>query len=266
MKSYISSMGYRSIPVGYSAADVEDNRYEMATYMNCGSDDQRSDFFAFNDYSWCDPSSSFQISGWDQKVKQYSSYSIPLFLSEYGCIKSTRNFQEVPVLYGPQMTSVYSGGLVYEYSEEGSGYGLVNINGNSVSETPDFTALGSQFSKVNPSGDGGYKADGAPSKCPTRSPTWEVTEFTGSDLPSIPEGAVQYMSKGAGKAPGLNGPGSQNAGGTSTGTASAGSGAMATASGSSIAVPNMRPDSTMMPFLACGATLFFSTLFGATLL
>lgn len=77
MKQYIGSMGYRAIPVGYSAADVESNRFEMASYMNCGTDDQRSDFFAFNDYSWCDPS-SYQQSGWDQKVKQYADYSIPL--------------------------------------------------------------------------------------------------------------------------------------------------------------------------------------------
>ncbi len=62
-RQYIGSRGYRSIPVGYSAADVESNRYEMASYMNCGTADQRSDFFAFNDYSWCDPSSSYTISG-----------------------------------------------------------------------------------------------------------------------------------------------------------------------------------------------------------
>lgn len=77
MRQYIAAQGYRKIPVGYSAADVESNRYEMATYMNCGTDDQRSDFFAFNDYSWCDPS-SFQQSGWNQKVQQYGNYSIPI--------------------------------------------------------------------------------------------------------------------------------------------------------------------------------------------
>lgn len=77
MKQYIGSMGYRAIPVGYSAADVESNRYDMAQYMNCGTDDQRSDFYAFNDYSWCDPS-SFTTSGWSQKVEQYGNYSIPL--------------------------------------------------------------------------------------------------------------------------------------------------------------------------------------------
>jgi 1,3-beta-glucanosyltransferase GAS5 len=77
MRQYIASRGYRSIPVGYSAADVESNRLEMAQYMNCGTDDERSDFFAFNDYSWCDPS-TFQKSGWDQKVQKFSNYSIPL--------------------------------------------------------------------------------------------------------------------------------------------------------------------------------------------
>jgi hypothetical protein len=77
MKAYIKARSYRAIPVGYSAADVEDNRYQMATYMNCGGSDVRSDFFAFNDYSWCDPS-SFQISGWDQKVALFSNYSLPI--------------------------------------------------------------------------------------------------------------------------------------------------------------------------------------------
>lgn len=77
MRQYIGSRGYRSIPVGYSAADVEANRYDMATYMNCGTDDQRSDFYSFNDYSWCDPS-SFQGSGWSEKVQQYGNYSLPL--------------------------------------------------------------------------------------------------------------------------------------------------------------------------------------------
>ncbi len=77
MRQYIGSRGYRQIPVGYSAADVNENRMEMAQFMNCGTDDERSDFFAFNDYSWCDPS-SFTQSGWDQKVKNFTSYGIPI--------------------------------------------------------------------------------------------------------------------------------------------------------------------------------------------
>lgn len=77
MKLYRNSRGMRDIPIGYSAADVEQNRYQTATYLNCGPDCQRSDFFSFNDYSWCSPS-SFTISGWAAKVKQYTGYGIPL--------------------------------------------------------------------------------------------------------------------------------------------------------------------------------------------
>lgn len=77
MKQYIGNRGYRKIPVGYSAADIDDNRVEAAQYMNCGTDDERSDFFAFNDYSWCDPS-TFETSTWQQKVQAFSNYSIPI--------------------------------------------------------------------------------------------------------------------------------------------------------------------------------------------
>ena len=77
MRSYINARKYRKIPVGYSAADVSENRQEMAAYMNCGPDGARSDFFAFNDYSWCDPD-TFEKTDWSQKAKNFSSYSIPL--------------------------------------------------------------------------------------------------------------------------------------------------------------------------------------------
>lgn len=47
MRQYIKERKYRAIPVGYSAADVSQNRMQLAAYMNCGTDDERSDFFAF---------------------------------------------------------------------------------------------------------------------------------------------------------------------------------------------------------------------------
>lgn len=76
IKNYLRSRGLRRVPVGYSAADVSSNRKETADYFNCGSDDMRSDFFAFNDYSWCN--TDFQESGWDQKVKTFSDYGLPI--------------------------------------------------------------------------------------------------------------------------------------------------------------------------------------------
>ncbi|GAB7350395.1 hypothetical protein MBLNU459_g1016t1 [Dothideomycetes sp. NU459] len=234
LKQYRDSRGYRAIPIGYSAADVDSNRYEMAEYMNCGTDDQRSDFFAFNDYSWCDPSSYTQ-SGWSQKVAQYGNYSIPLFLSEYGCITNDRTFQEVTALYNTEMTGVYSGGLVYEYSQEDNGYGLVTISGSSVSTNSDFTALKSQLAaNPAPTGDGGYSTNGTASSCPASSDTFELTSFTGEELPAMPSGASKYLTSGAGSGPGLKGDGSQNAGGGSSSTATPGSGsATVTAGGSS---------------------------------
>jgi 1,3-beta-glucanosyltransferase GAS5 len=218
VRAYIQARNYRAIPVGYSAADVDSNRYQMATYMNCGPDAVRSDFFAFNDYSWCDPS-SFQKSGWDQKVKQYNNYSIPLFLSEYGCNTNTRKFEEVASLYSVDMTGVYSGGLVYEYSQEGNNYGLVDISGSNVNERDDFGALQQAYQNTpNPSGDGGYKSSGGASVCPPASSTWNVTN---SDLPVMPANAQKYFTSGAGSGPGNKGnTGSQTAGTPSTGFAS----------------------------------------------
>ncbi|KAH9210008.1 glycoside hydrolase family 72 protein [Leptodontidium sp. 2 PMI_412] len=234
MKQYIGSRGYRAIPVGYSAADVAENQEIMANYMNCGTDDQRSDFYAINDYSWCDPS-SFTTSGWDTLVANYTGYGIPLFMSEFGCITNTRTFEEVAALYNASMASVFSGGLVYEYSEEGNGYGLVTIDGDSVSTNSDFNYLSSAYAKAtNPSGDGGATSTSAATTCPTESSNWDVSN---DNLPAIPAEAEIYMSTGAGTGPGLDGDGSQEAGtvdNESTGTASAGSGtATETASASS---------------------------------
>jgi beta-galactosidase/beta-glucuronidase len=76
MRQYIGNRGYRKVPVGYSAADVEQNRMQMAHYMNCGTDDERSDFFGFNDYSWCN--TDFKTSGWDVKVKNFTGYGLPI--------------------------------------------------------------------------------------------------------------------------------------------------------------------------------------------
>lgn len=77
MKQYIGSRNYRAIPVGYSAADVEQNQQLMAEYMNCGTANVRGDFYAINDYSWCDPS-SFTTSGWNTLVANYTNYGVPI--------------------------------------------------------------------------------------------------------------------------------------------------------------------------------------------
>jgi 1,3-beta-glucanosyltransferase GAS5 len=270
MKQYIGERGYRPIPVGYSAADVSQNQYLMAQYMDCGPAPARSDFYAINNYEWCDPS-SFDQSGWDILVEQYKNYSLPLFFSEYGCIKNTRTFAETKGLYQTDMTGVFSGGLVYEYSEEGNGYGVVSISGNKV------TPVGSQFSDLqqelsstpDPSGDGGYTTNNGPQECPGQSVDWDTKPFTGDALPAMPEGAQQYFKNGAGKGPGLNGKGSQEAGSTSIATASASAGAVtatygsgSSSSSSGAAVAMAHGESNLLPIVASGVMVALSFVFG----
>ncbi|KAL9101593.1 MAG: hypothetical protein Q9163_003154 [Psora crenata] len=276
MRRYREERGMRQIPIGYSAADIDDNRMETAQYMNCGTDDERSDFFAFNDYSWCAPS-SYKTSTWQQKVKDFGNYSIPIFLSEYGCTETDRNFEEIATLYSDDMTPVYSGGLVYEYSMESGGgprhekYGLVDIDGDEAEELDQFSVLKKALEKTPaPSGDGGYKEDGTPSECPSKSSTWLVD---GDGIPAMPPRASQYFQNGAGQPVGLSGTGSQEVGAESPGTASAGSGrptgtgtSRGSSSSSSGAAAALRvPEMSFAP-MVCGMVVIISSLIGASLL
>jgi 1,3-beta-glucanosyltransferase GAS5 len=77
MKQYITAQKHRTIPVGYAATDVEVTHYEIATYLNCGPDNVRSDFIAYNDYSWCGPQ-AFSASSWAVKTKLFSNFSAPM--------------------------------------------------------------------------------------------------------------------------------------------------------------------------------------------
>ncbi|CBY01531.1 hypothetical protein LEMA_P003180.1 [Plenodomus lingam JN3] len=222
MKQYIANRHDRIIPVGYSAADVSENIEQQALYFNCGEDSVRSDFFAFNDYSWCDPS-SFTESGWDRKVETYKDYSKPIFLSEFGCITNRRDWGEIAALYSENMTAVYSGGLVYEYTVEPNGYGLVEVGDDGkISPNGDFDRLKDAYeATANPRGDGGFKSTGSASECPAQSEDWEVES---TDLPAMPRGAQKFMDEGAGTGPGLDGDGSHFAGEPSEDTAEPGSG------------------------------------------
>jgi hypothetical protein len=221
MKAYIANTKTRKIPVGYSAADVAENIEQQARFFDCGEESERSDFFAFNDYSWCDPS-DFKKSGWDQKVKLYSDYAKPIFLSEFGCITNKREWNEIAALYSDKMTSVYSGGLVYEYTVEPNGYGLVELKNGQVETNEDYERLKKAYAKTqNPTGDGGYSTSNKAAECPPEDDEWEVTT---SLLPKMPKGAEKFMQEGAGKGPGLAGKGSHFAGTPSETTAEPGEG------------------------------------------
>ncbi|CAK7230780.1 1,3-beta-glucanosyltransferase [Sporothrix bragantina] len=262
MRQYISERGYRKVPVGYSAADVSQNRMQLADYMNCGTDDERSDFFAFNDYSWCN--TNFDVSGWDQKVKNFTGYGLPIFLSEYGCITNGRDFGEVGALMNSEMTGVYSGGLMYEYALEVNNFGIVSIDGSTVSELPGFTKFASALSAYPaPTGDGGFTSTTNSQACPTKDSDWLVDSTL---LPAMPADASAYIKDGAGTGPGLDGSGSQNAGSTSVSMAAPGSGSSTASPTSSknAGVTAMGP-MDKSPIVISGIVFFF-TLAGALIL
>ena len=155
LKNYIAKHSTRSIPVGYSAADVRDVLFDTWEYLQCAmngttNDMSRIDFFGLNSYSWCG-FATFETSGYNVLVAGFSNTTVPVFFSEYGCNKVLpRVFDEVQALYGPLMTPVMSGGLVYEYSQEVSDFGLVILNDNTTASLRiDYNNLQSQFNMLN---------------------------------------------------------------------------------------------------------------------
>lgn len=127
MKAYMASMGMRAIPVGYSAADVVSIRSQLADYLNCGPQEDAIDFFGDNVYEWCGDS-SFTESGYDQIIDEFTNYSIPYFFAEYGCnTVQPRTFTNIPVMYGSQMNSVLTGGIVFEFFQEANDFGTPQI-------------------------------------------------------------------------------------------------------------------------------------------
>ncbi|KAJ9068267.1 1 3-beta-glucanosyltransferase gel4 [Entomophthora muscae] len=148
-KAYIAQRGWK-IPVGYADNDDPAIRKNIQDYFNCGTKEERADFYGINVYSWCGES-NFVQSGYKDRTAELQDYNVPVLLTEYGCnVTPTRPFNEIQSLYGNDMQDVFSGGFIYEYSNESNNYGLVKINGNNVEKLKDFYTVQSQFSKINP--------------------------------------------------------------------------------------------------------------------
>ncbi|CCG81000.1 1,3-beta-glucanosyltransferase Gel2 [Taphrina deformans PYCC 5710] len=201
MKAYIRAHLKRPIPVGYSAADDIKYRIETATYMACGTDsDGVNDFYSINSYQWCGQQ-TIQTSGYDTLISQFSNFTLPLFFSEYGCNEVTpRSFGEVAAVYSSQMTPSFSGGLVYEFSQEANNYGLVKISSSGTAQVlADYNALQSRFAGISglPTDIAGTQASAK--TCPAPS---SYTYINGSlAVPSLSE--IQVLIKsGVSQTPG----------------------------------------------------------------
>ena len=134
IKDYLAANSERPIPVGYSAADVRPLLMGTFGYFSCNIDDDDSskiDFFGLNSYSWCGSDATYESSEYNVLVEDFSNTTIPIFLSEYGCnLVSPRTWNEVGTLYSQPMVGVFSGGVIYEYTQEDNNYGLVEMGTN----------------------------------------------------------------------------------------------------------------------------------------
>ncbi|KXJ96426.1 glycoside hydrolase family 72 protein [Microdochium bolleyi] len=155
LKNYIKKNSARKIPVGYSAADVREILEDSWNYFQCSiegekDDISRADLFALNSYSWCGDS-SFQQSGYNTLVDMFKTTSVPVFFSEFGCNEpAPRLFTEIGSIYGKEMTGVFAGGVVYEYTQEANNYGLADIHtDNSIDLRADFHTLQKQYAAVS---------------------------------------------------------------------------------------------------------------------
>lgn len=186
MKAYIAQKNYRSIGVGYATSDDAGIRELVKDYFDCGDDRANAiDFWGYNIYSWCGDS-SYTLSGYDQRTAEFENYNVPVFFAEYGCNEVTpRTFTEVQALYGENMTSVWSGGIVYMYFQEANNYGLVTVSGDSVSTLADFNNLSEQIASISPTSVNmaDYNpTNTAPADCPAVGATWAASD----NLPPTP--------------------------------------------------------------------------------
>ncbi|KAK9321919.1 Glucanosyltransferase-domain-containing protein [Lipomyces orientalis] len=169
LKAYITNNIKRQIPVGYSAADVLEFRVPLAAYFECGPAGEAVDFYGVNSYQWCGDQ-TFKSAEYDVLVEDYTNYTIPLFLSEFGCNNVLpRTFQEVGAIFSNEFSVVFSGGLVYEYTQESSNYGLVNISSSdgSAQERHDYVALSTAYASVTTTGLATGSATARPTTCAT---------------------------------------------------------------------------------------------------
>ncbi|CAD6447133.1 902370c0-4472-425c-b9a0-dc13c71d614c [Sclerotinia trifoliorum] len=155
MRAYRDKMGYRKIPIGYSAADIAELRPQLQNYLACGDTKTTIEFFGLNSYEWCG-NSTYDSSGYHNLQNLAENYTIPIFFSETGCIvPRPRTFGDQLVIFGPEMSGTWSGAIIYEWVNEGNDYGVVDYKnteygGPPIPMDPEFTTLRNIWKSATP--------------------------------------------------------------------------------------------------------------------
>lgn len=106
-----------------------------------------------------------------------------------------RPFTEVAAIYGPDMSGIWSGGIVYEWSQQDNSYGLVQIDANgNVTPLTDYQNLKAELAKVSPKSVtmDSYSSSAQASQCPAQNENWQAS----SNLPPTPsEGGCKCMTE-----------------------------------------------------------------------
>jgi len=133
MRAYIANCPTRKVPVGVVLADVQ--RMEKSDYYNCyttASKDpyELAEWIGLNAYQSCNGNvtSLADAPGYQGLIADYSNFSIPVILTEYGCLnpsfptidgyQAQRNFYQAAWMFESGMKDAIAGGFAFEYSVE----------------------------------------------------------------------------------------------------------------------------------------------------
>ncbi|KAH8835446.1 1,3-beta-glucanosyltransferase [Flagelloscypha sp. PMI_526] len=167
IKAYLKS---KSIPalVGYAAIDgPSEFRGGMAKFLSCDPSGKNSD---------------------DTSIDL--NYNIPAYFSEYGCVTQgqSRTWKEVPVLFGDQMTGIWSGGVAFSYFPAASAagqFGMVTISTDqkTVTTSTDFDNLKSAYAAATgPNSPASGSSSSSFGACPASSAAFAIS----TTLPGTP--------------------------------------------------------------------------------
>lgn len=96
-------------------------------------------------------------------MAEFSGYPVPVFFSEDGCnVVQPRTFADISSIYSANMTSILSGTIIYEWTEEVNNYGVISYPDTTIQDgvvvpvgspqliSPDFENLKVAWAAVSP--------------------------------------------------------------------------------------------------------------------